>query len=377
MLEGRPICPVAPLYNPAKGPVIFTMFTIPCPSDAVYMGDAENPGATVYEWAPVVRRARLADDPDLDRDLKLYALYLSTYASPDGTRIYPGEDRAAVEMNRSRRTIARYNKTLRDLGLIEVARRGARKSGHSDEYRLILAADLLDRLPRLPTPAEHNARIIQLRDARRAKAARSACHQKRHVEPVPAPAVSMCHPDVTYNPFYVPPEPVSMCHLDDTPPTSSTMQVEDQSFPEGTPSEKTSDRNARTREPGILNLHQDPQLSEGNNRLRNEEHPEPEEEHRSGHDPQPQVSDAAAASITPDPPKLAVIPGKPARKATSSKPGGTYRQPALLISVVPDIDDGTAPLADTTPHPFQVSPVADMCAHCRHLKKNARHQKFA
>lgn len=113
-------------------------------------------GARVNDWLGVVRRARLG------KSAKLVALMIATYANPDGTHVFPGIARLAVQCELDYRTVRRALALLRDQGLVEVSQRGARRSGKSDEYRLILAEDLLERCD-VPTPAAETLAVERLR----------------------------------------------------------------------------------------------------------------------------------------------------------------------------------------------------------------------
>jgi len=120
----------------------------------------EDYGARVNDWVDVVRRARLG------RTVTAVAMVTASYANPDGTRVFPGIARLAVQCEIDYRTARRALAALRDAGLIELVRRGARRSGKSDEYRLILAADLLERCD-VPTPAAERVAIQRLTDRQR------------------------------------------------------------------------------------------------------------------------------------------------------------------------------------------------------------------
>jgi Helix-turn-helix domain len=133
------------------------------PGGAVTAGDAEDEGAAVYEWVSVIRRARLGPT------VTAVALMIATYADPDGTHVYPGIARLAVQAELDYRTVRRAVAALRAAGLIEMVRRGARRSGRSDEYRLILAVDLLERCE-VPTPAAERLAIEGVTAAARRRA---------------------------------------------------------------------------------------------------------------------------------------------------------------------------------------------------------------
>ncbi len=130
-------------------------------------------GAKVNEWVDVVRRARLG------RTVKAVAMVTASYANADGTRVFPGIARLAVQCEIDYRTAQRALAVLRKAGLIEVVRRGARRSGKADEYRLILAADLLERC-HVPTPAAERVAIERMGEPRH----RSTRHPRRVEPPV-------------------------------------------------------------------------------------------------------------------------------------------------------------------------------------------------
>jgi DNA-binding transcriptional ArsR family regulator len=133
-------------------------------------------GASVNEWVNVVRRGRLGPT------VKLVALTIATYANPDGTSIFPGIARLAVQCEVDYRTARRALAALRSMGLIELVKRGARKLGKSDEYRLILSASLLEHCE-IPTPDAEKVAIRHLAERERAGSSqRRSTGQARPVE---------------------------------------------------------------------------------------------------------------------------------------------------------------------------------------------------
>jgi DNA-binding transcriptional ArsR family regulator len=66
------------------------------------------------------------------------AMVMATYANPDGTRIFPGEQRLADDIGVSRSTVTRALARLRSEGWVEKVREGNSRSGKADEYRLRL-----------------------------------------------------------------------------------------------------------------------------------------------------------------------------------------------------------------------------------------------
>lgn len=110
---------------------------------------------TVRQWTDIVRRARLG------RTVKSVALLLATYADADGTRVFPGIARIAVDCELSYNVVKAALAELRTTGLIALVRRAGRP-GHADEYRLDLPADLLDRVE-VWTPAQVQVATNQIR----------------------------------------------------------------------------------------------------------------------------------------------------------------------------------------------------------------------
>jgi hypothetical protein len=111
----------------------------------------DDQGASVNEWVNVVRRARL------HATTKLVALLMASYADPDGTRIYPGVARLVIQSGLGYRTVQREMARLRTAGLTEQMPRKGLRRGWSAPYRLILAADLLEKVDVLTPAAEDKA----------------------------------------------------------------------------------------------------------------------------------------------------------------------------------------------------------------------------
>lgn len=98
--------------------------------------------ATRFEWERVVRRIVMP------KAVKFLALVLATYADGDGTRVRPGVDALIEDTESSDATVRRQLKQLRDkYGLIEQTRRGGGRGGKgkTNDYRLVIPPDLLDR----------------------------------------------------------------------------------------------------------------------------------------------------------------------------------------------------------------------------------------
>jgi hypothetical protein len=141
-------------------------------------GDLGDQGATVNEWVGVVRRAKLSST------VKLVALTIASYADPDGSHVFPGIARVAVQCDLSYRAAQYAVATLRKTGLIKLVSHGNRRRGLSDEYRLILAADLLERCD-VPTPAAERAAIERVTGQNQAKQEKSRIRRTgMRLEPV-------------------------------------------------------------------------------------------------------------------------------------------------------------------------------------------------
>ena len=113
---------------------------------------------TLRQWTDVVKRARLG------RTVTLVALTLATYADSDGTRVFPGNARLAVDCELTYNVVQAAMATLRRAGLIELVKRAGRR-GTANEYRLTLHPDLLERVEVL-SPAAVVAAAAHIRQAR-------------------------------------------------------------------------------------------------------------------------------------------------------------------------------------------------------------------
>lgn len=120
---------------------------------------AEDYGATVRQWTDVLRRCRLP------KSVKLVGLLMANYADSDGTRVFPGIARVAVESGLTYNVAQEAVAKLRSVGLLELIRQGTRR-GEGDEYRLVLMPDLLDRVE-VWNPAQVSVAIDRMRTQRR------------------------------------------------------------------------------------------------------------------------------------------------------------------------------------------------------------------
>lgn len=123
-------------------------------------------------WLEVVRRTRIG------RTVKGIAFVLASYADTDGNNIFPSLATLAVAAEVDYKTAKRSLADLVQLGLIEKVARRSGARGRFDEYRLILAPDLLSRTV-VPTPEEFQTAVESVREANRSKAVRTGARVPR------------------------------------------------------------------------------------------------------------------------------------------------------------------------------------------------------
>ncbi|MEU7457558.1 hypothetical protein [Streptosporangium roseum] len=111
----------------------------------------------------LVRRSRIGTER------KLALLTIGSYANTDGTSVFCGVARLAVDCEVSYRTASRYLAWARDSGLIEMVQRGNRRRGKADLYRLIADPVMLQRIT-LPDPDQYRQLIGDVAEANRAGA---------------------------------------------------------------------------------------------------------------------------------------------------------------------------------------------------------------
>lgn len=121
-------------------------------------------GCKAGAWNALVRRARIG------RERKLAALTVGSYADKNGRDIRCGVARLAVDCEIGYSTARRHLSWLRKVGLIEVTKKGNRRIGRADEYRLILGPDVLEHLD-VPDPTVYMDMIEQVRESNRAGSA--------------------------------------------------------------------------------------------------------------------------------------------------------------------------------------------------------------
>lgn len=115
----------------------------------------------LFAWERIVLAGRISSTT------KLVAFAMRTFADPDGTGVRPGTARLAVLCGLSDRCVVRARRELLGAGLLKLVRRGNRRRGHADEYRLILAEDLDERLTWL-SPSEITDAAQEITEARQA-----------------------------------------------------------------------------------------------------------------------------------------------------------------------------------------------------------------
>lgn len=120
--------------------------------------EGKDPAKKVGTWNAMIRRARLTDWQ------KLVCLTVSTYADSKGGGIHPGIAGLMVDLGRNRSTIEDYLRWMRESGLIEVERRGNRRAGESDVYRLVIGSTPTQHVTVL-TPEEY----LEAKDVARAQ----------------------------------------------------------------------------------------------------------------------------------------------------------------------------------------------------------------
>lgn len=128
-------------------------------------GAGDDLGVRLGRWFELVRRARIG------RERKAAAMMFGSYAEADGTAIHCGTARFALDCEVSYATARRYLAWMREVGLVERVKSGNKRKGLSDEYRLILGADLLEHLD-VPDPAQYRKMADEIKTANREGSAR-------------------------------------------------------------------------------------------------------------------------------------------------------------------------------------------------------------
>ncbi len=93
-----------------------------------------------FEWERIIKKCDFTQ-----MSTRLVALLLATYASEDGSRIYPGRERLAAVSGLSQRQVTRSLVKLEDLGLVFKVHNGSSigKRGLASVYRLTSPSTLL------------------------------------------------------------------------------------------------------------------------------------------------------------------------------------------------------------------------------------------
>ncbi len=96
-----------------------------------------------FEWERIVRRCRIGGK------VKLVGFTLAQYGDEKGRNIRPGVARLAAVCEMGESTVRRHVDTLLQLGLIERVSNGGGPTRQAAVYRLVIPADLLERVPML------------------------------------------------------------------------------------------------------------------------------------------------------------------------------------------------------------------------------------
>lgn len=129
-------------------------------------------GTALGAWTAMVRRAHLTDEQ------KLMCLLVASYADNGGESIHCGVVTLAVDSGRAYSTARRYLAWMRQVGLIELVKEGNRRRGLSDEYRLIIGAQLADHV-HVMDPDEYQVAKDEMR-AQNRRSSSTRTHRARH-----------------------------------------------------------------------------------------------------------------------------------------------------------------------------------------------------
>lgn len=141
-------------------------------SALIALHEVDDLGTTLGAWVAMVRRAHLTDEQ------KLFCLLVASYADNGGEGIFCGVVTLAVDSGRGYSTARRYLAWMRQVGLIELVREGNRRRGLSDEYRLIIGAQLVDHV-HVMDPDEYQVAKDEMR-ARNRRSSSTRTHKARH-----------------------------------------------------------------------------------------------------------------------------------------------------------------------------------------------------
>lgn len=110
-----------------------------------------------FEWERLIRRVQLGPDdvahlhtasrPVASLTVKAVGFALATYASKDGSHIWPGDAKVARVLGTTPRSVRDARAVLEAVGLIEKTGGGAR--GKAFQYRLTIPEDLIELVPML------------------------------------------------------------------------------------------------------------------------------------------------------------------------------------------------------------------------------------
>lgn len=125
-------------------------------------GDAAADGASgfLYAWEGLLLRARVGSN------VKLVGWVLRTHGNANGTSVRPSLATLVMETEMSYDVVKRARAVLIKIGLIVLVKRGNRRRGIADEYRLAIPDDFLERAEVL-SPAEIREGAIKIKNERR------------------------------------------------------------------------------------------------------------------------------------------------------------------------------------------------------------------
>jgi hypothetical protein len=140
----------------------------------------EDAGCTRFAWEQIVRRARFTGVIPAQgkrgaisgAHFKAVAWAWSSFANPDGTKLFPGIATVAIAAEVGYRTARLVTAKLIDLGLLERVKGSIKREGNFDEYRLAIPANLLDQLEVL-NPDQMKSAAASMRSAYRGSAPQS------------------------------------------------------------------------------------------------------------------------------------------------------------------------------------------------------------
>lgn len=206
--------------------------------------------ARVRDWTDLMRRIRfhpvkVAGKVVTSATVKAVAASVADYSDGNGTRVFPGLARIAVDLEKDYRTVMRAMQRLVDVGLLRLVRAGTTR-GNANEYELTLPVDLFDREDiEVWSPARYEAEVRRVADENRG--ARSGSRGGPQHPPVLVPqgpadvavAVEVLVPqgpaEVVDNSIALVPEGPAVDGPDEDRAGPSGTRIADRAGPSGTP----------------------------------------------------------------------------------------------------------------------------------------------